>query len=31
VLDGGDVQERQSLVKELVKRLKQQNGWTMEE
>jgi SNF2 family DNA or RNA helicase len=30
VLDGGDVQERQSLVKELVKRLKQQNGWTME-
>ena len=31
VLDGGDVQERQSLVKELVKRLKQQNGWNYTE
>jgi len=30
VLDGGDIEERQSLVKELVSRLRKQNGWQFE-
>jgi len=31
VLDGGDVEERKTLVKELVQRLRQERGWTLEE
>ena len=31
VLDGGDVEERKTLVKELVQRLRQERGWAMEE
>ena len=31
VLDGGDVEERKSLVKELVKRMKADRDWTWTE
>ena len=31
VLDGGDVEERKSLVKELVKRMKADRDWTWAE
>jgi SNF2 family DNA or RNA helicase len=31
VLDGGDIEERKTLVKELVQRLRQERGWALEE